>query len=72
MRARAVTRGVARAAAAQKGLVTADQLGVSRRVVDRLVAQGHLHPIHAGVFAVGHPRLSRECVKLNRLHMLAD
>lgn len=40
--------------------MTADQLGVSRRVVDRLVAQGHLHPIHAGVFAVGHPRLSRE------------
>lgn len=40
--------------------MTRDELQVSPRVIDRLVAQGHLHRVHAGVFAVGHPALSLE------------
>jgi very-short-patch-repair endonuclease len=35
-------------------------LGFTGRVVHRLVAQGQLHRVHTGVFAVGHPALTRE------------
>lgn len=54
---------IARLAADQRGIVTRDQLvalGLSRRVIARLLAQGWLHRIHAGVYAVGHPALTRE------------
>jgi len=53
---------IAALAARQHGLITRRQLaalGLSRRVIQRLVAQGWLHRIHRGVYAVGHPALSR-------------
>ena len=50
-------------AARQHGVVAGFQLaaiGLSPTQVARLVRKGHLHRIHRGVFAVGHPRISRE------------
>jgi predicted transcriptional regulator of viral defense system len=35
------------------------KLGVSEHSVDRRIAIGRLHRVHAGVYAVGHPLLSR-------------
>ena len=54
---------VARLAAGQWGVVTVAQLlecGLSRRAVEIRVAQGHLHRLYRGVYAVGHPNLTRE------------
>jgi very-short-patch-repair endonuclease len=67
MRSKGDNRGrdaaIARLAANQHGVVTSAQLthtGLSRgRIADR-VAAGRLHPIHRGVYAVGHRRLSNE------------
>lgn len=56
-------RGIAGLAARQHGVVTRDQLstlGLTARVVHRLVVQGHLHRVHTRVFAVGHPALTTE------------
>jgi len=47
----------------QHGIVSLAQLGaagVTPRAVGRRVQSGRLHRIHRGVYAVGHPRLSRE------------
>lgn len=47
----------------QHGIVSRYQLleaGLSPDTVKRLLAAGHLHPVHRGVYAVGHPRISRE------------
>ncbi len=62
MGAQAGSQTVAALAARQHGRVTYRQLaalGVSRRVVERLVTQGWLHRLHRGVYAVGHPASSR-------------
>lgn len=48
-------------AAAQHGVVTRTQLrrlGLSDRQITRAIAHARLHPVHRGVFAVGHRRLS--------------
>src|SRR3954467_15664592 len=53
---------VAELAARQCGVVARTQLlaaGVSRRAIDGRIARGLLHPLHRGVFAVGHRRVSR-------------
>jgi hypothetical protein len=34
------------------------ELGFTYREVRRLVAKGVLHPVHRGVFAVGHPKVT--------------
>src|SRR6266545_7942153 len=50
-------------AANQHGVVSAAQLeraGIRRRGRGRRVAASHLHPIHRGVYAVGHRKLSSE------------
>jgi hypothetical protein len=50
-------------AAAQHGVVCRRQLaeiGIRDRGVTRRVANGHLHRIHPGVYAVGFPSLTRE------------
>jgi hypothetical protein len=50
-----------RLAASQHGCVTWQQLidgGVHRRSIQRWLADGRLHQVHHGVYAVGHPRLS--------------
>jgi hypothetical protein len=54
---------IARLAARQHGITTRLQLvaiGLSARAVDRRIAAGRVHPIHRGVYAVGHVRLTRE------------
>ncbi len=48
-------------AARQSGVISAAQLygiGFSRAEIARLVAKGRLHPIHRGVYAVGHTNLA--------------
>jgi len=47
----------------QHGVVTRGQLiaaGVGRRAVERRIEWGLLHPLHRGVYAVGHLALRRE------------
>jgi hypothetical protein len=54
---------VATFAARQHGVVTRAQLldaGVGRRAIDGRIARGLLHPLHRGVFAVGHRRVGRD------------
>src|SRR5689334_8247545 len=65
MRAKSGSRhaAVARLAANQHGAVAAWQLlrlHLSRRQIAGLEAAGWLHRVHRGVYAVGHPQLSRE------------
>jgi very-short-patch-repair endonuclease len=53
---------IAALAAAQHGVVSRAQLvtlGLGHGAIDRRVARRRLHPVHRGVFAVGHTRLSR-------------
>ncbi|HEV2062258.1 MAG TPA: type IV toxin-antitoxin system AbiEi family antitoxin domain-containing protein, partial [Solirubrobacteraceae bacterium] len=50
-------------AARQHGVITRAQLracGVTDRMVTGWLANGRLHRVHRGVFALGHPALSRE------------
>jgi predicted transcriptional regulator of viral defense system len=56
-------RAVAELAARQWGVVSLEQLrarGVARGAVEKAAAVGRLHPLHRGVYAVGHVRLGRE------------
>jgi very-short-patch-repair endonuclease len=53
---------LARLAAAQYGVVARRQLlaaDTSSSMIDRRVVSGHLVPLHRGVYAVGHDRLTR-------------
>ena len=55
-----VDRLIARIAGRQLGLITWKQLvavGLSRGEISRRVARGLLHPVHRGVYAVGHLHL---------------
>jgi hypothetical protein len=59
----AIDAAIARIAARQHGAITLLQLlavGLTRSGVARRVRSGRLHRIHRGVYAVGHPHLSRE------------
>src|SRR5918995_5573892 len=54
---------IARLAERQHGVVDVCQLtalGLGRAAVARRAAEGRLHRVHRGVYAVGHGRLSRE------------
>jgi very-short-patch-repair endonuclease len=56
-------RAVAQLAGRQHGLVSSAQLavlGFSRQVTAGEVARGRLHPVHRGVFGVGHRSISRQ------------
>lgn len=60
---RGIDAGIAALAEGQHGVVARRQLlasGVGRRAIDRRIEQGRLHPLHPGVFAVGHRVVSRE------------
>ena len=57
------TRSVARIAQRDRGVVSIDELrtcGLSDDAVAKLVEAGWLHPVHRGVYAVGHPNLTLE------------
>jgi very-short-patch-repair endonuclease len=59
---RSVEAAIADLAAAQHGVVARRQLvalGLGRRAIDHRLALRRLHPVHRGVFAVGHRVLSR-------------
>jgi very-short-patch-repair endonuclease/predicted transcriptional regulator of viral defense system len=54
---------IARLAARQYGVVARTQLleiGVGSRAIEHRLEKGRLHPVHRGVYAVGHRVLSRE------------
>jgi hypothetical protein len=54
---------IAALAARQHGVVSRRQLyaaGLGRGAIEKRLASGQLHPVHRGVFAVGHPGLSPE------------
>ena len=56
-----VTRAIVALASEQQGLIRSRQLynaGRSRAAVNRLVVAGWLHPIHDGVYAVGHTAMT--------------
>ena len=56
-------RVLARVAARQHGVVSRPQiaaLGFDGEFVNRSLQSGRLHRIHLGVYAVGHPRITRE------------
>jgi very-short-patch-repair endonuclease len=58
-----IDAAIARIAARQHGAISRLQLlglGLSADAIDRRIQAGRLHPIHRGVYAVGHPNLSRE------------
>jgi very-short-patch-repair endonuclease len=58
-----VDRAVAEVATGQHGVVTVRQLrevGLDKSAISRRVRSGRLHPVHRGVYAVGHPPLSWE------------
>ena len=62
-RANGGDREIAKLATRQHGVVLLAQLvaaGVTQRAVARRVQSGRLHRIHRGVYAVGHPRLTKE------------
>ena len=68
-------RAIARIAAAQHGNITTHQLrnvGVTRRVQDRLVEGGWLIPRHRAVYAVGHVPRARESRWLAAVLALGD
>lgn len=56
-------RLIARLAAQQHGVVSLGDLhdaGLGRGAIARRVSSGRLHPLHRGVYAVGHRKLTRE------------
>src|SRR3712207_1585943 len=56
-----VRQALAALAARQHGVVSVPQLtrlGIDKDAISRMVRAGHLHPIHRGVYAVGHPGLT--------------
>jgi Transcriptional regulator, AbiEi antitoxin len=57
-----VDRAIAERARGQYGVIGREQLaelGLSARSIEHRVALGRLHPIHRGVYAVGHTVLGR-------------
>jgi very-short-patch-repair endonuclease len=51
---------IAALASVQYGVVARDQLALTRQAIGRRVQAGRLHPIHRGVYAVGHTVLKAE------------
>jgi very-short-patch-repair endonuclease len=62
-RSRAIDRVIAAIAARQHGVISRLQLlevGLSADAIDRRIRDGRLHPLHRGVYAVGHRNITRE------------
>lgn len=53
-------RHISRVAARQHGVIRTAQTGATSQTLGRAVLAGELYPVYRGVYAVGHPRLSRE------------
>jgi very-short-patch-repair endonuclease len=67
MHTRSVEMAIAALASRQYGLVSRDQLlqlGLGNRAIQRRMAAGRLHPIHRGVYAVGHRSLTQRSSEL--------
>lgn len=67
MQGKSAPRGrvLARIAYRQHGVISRGQIlaiGFDRGFIERAIVEGRLHPIHAGVYAVGHARLSQDGV----------
>src|SRR5215213_11941730 len=61
-RKRPVDQVIARIAARQFGVIAWRQLvavGLNRGAIAKRVLTGRLHPLHMGVYAVGHPHVER-------------
>jgi hypothetical protein len=67
-----VTKRHARVAGAQHGVIRTGQLGLTSGGVAKRVANGSLHRVYRGVYAVGHPKLSREGVWLAAVYAAGD
>jgi hypothetical protein len=68
-------RRIAALANRQHGLITTRQLeriGFTRQSIARRVAVGRLHPVHRGVYAVGHTALSVKAHRLAAVLALGD
>lgn len=61
---------MAATAARQRGAISHRQLialGLSRRMIERLVGSGHLHRIHTGVYLVGHTARAPQAAEMAAL-----
>jgi very-short-patch-repair endonuclease len=73
--ARSIDAAIAHLARRQHGVVSGAQLvrlGVGRGAIAHRVACGRLHPLHRGVFAVGHRVLSRDAHWLAAVLAMGD
>jgi very-short-patch-repair endonuclease len=62
-RSHVLDHAIARLAERQHGVVSREQLvriGLTADEINDRIAAGRLHPLHRGVYAVGHPKVSRE------------
>ena len=62
-RSRVLDAAIAALATRQHGVVSRPQLrriGLTRHEIDGWIRAKRLHPLHRGVYAVGHRRVSRE------------
>lgn len=66
------TKRHARIAAAQHGVIRTEQLGLTSGGVGKRLANGSLHRLHRGVYAVGHAKLSREGEWLAAVYAAGD
>ncbi|MBE2315036.1 DUF559 domain-containing protein [Solirubrobacter sp. CPCC 204708] len=65
-------RYISRLATAQHGVVRAAQTGATSQTLRRAVVAGELWPLYRGVYAVGHPGLSREGEWLAAVYAAGD
>ena len=65
-------RYISRTAGRQHGVIRTAQTGATSQTLARAVARGELWPVYRGVYAVGHPRLSREGEWLAAVYAAGD
>jgi hypothetical protein len=65
-------RYISRVAAKQYGVIRTAQTGATSQALGRAVRVGELHPVYRGVYAVGHPKLSREGEWLAAVYAAGD
>ena len=65
-------RYISRTAGRQHGVIRTVQTGATSQTLARAVARGELWPVYRGVYAVGHPKLSREGEWLAAVYAAGD